>query len=736
MRVGPRAAYPDPIPVSNSEGAGEGLLQYLKLVMRHKVLVGLCGMVGALLGYLTVLPQYPVYQAKTFLEVQEPNQQFLNLRELDPVAGLMTADAFVETQSRILQSKSIRERTTAELVKNGVASWRPTRDRLSTLLERVGLPSVRPASDFQSAVAMAAQTTAVRRVNNTRLLEISADSTDPVVGARFVNGLVHQFEVFARESRLSTSRQTSDWLTGQLDELRRELARLEDRLQTAARSFTVVPGNEGDMVGADKLRQLQQELSTATARRIEAESRHTVMLAEKAEVMPEVLADSAVRNYEQKLTDMRTQLIELSSTLTPEHYKVKRLAEQISEIEKTVERERNKLQAKVTGDLQSARLREQMLLDNYEKQSKVVGDRSANLVQFNVIKREVESTRQLYESMLQRVKEAGLNVARETVPLRVLDPAVPAKRPYRPDGLQNVLAGLGLGLFGGVLAAIARSQMDRSVRNPGETAAMFNVPELGAVISAQVIPAPAGTGPATQLLGAPVSENGNESYAATMMDYSPQAESFRAVLTSLLSMEKARSLVFTSPNPSDGKTTVISNLALALAEIDRKVVLIDADLREPRLHTIFEVAGNWGLTSILSETQGIAGRPLETLVRPTRVPNLSLIPAGPAAANISRLMYSARFEELLERLGEEVDIVLIDSPPMLQISDARILALKADGAVLVLRSGVTSRDDARTAIQRLTDDGTPIIGTVLNDWKPGGGDKNHYHYRSKYTGAL
>jgi len=176
----------------------------------------------------------------------------------------------------------------------------------------------------------------------------------------------------------------------------------------------------------------------------------------------------------------------------------------------------------------------------------------------------------------------------------------------------------------------------------------------------------------------------------------------------------------------------VSNLGIALAEINRRVLLVDADLRRPQLHKVFDLPNSWGLSDLLREKNSLAELPLEALARPTQIPDLYVLPSGPGTVSISNLLYSPRLPELLERLRREFDTVLIDTPPMLQIADARVLGQFADAAILVLRAGQTSRDAALAAKERFAEDNIPLLGTILNDWKPSAAGGKYYDYKYYY----
>jgi receptor protein-tyrosine kinase len=198
------------------------------------------------------------------------------------------------------------------------------------------------------------------------------------------------------------------------------------------------------------------------------------------------------------------------------------------------------------------------------------------------------------------------------------------------------------------------------------------------------------------------------------------AESYRNALASILlnssTTPRPQVIVVTSSDGEVGKSTIVSNLGIALAEINQNVLLIDADMRKPRLHQVFGVSNSWGLSDLLRERTVLKDSPLEALARPTEVPRLYVVPSGPGTLSISNLLYSGRMSELLDRFRREFDAILIDTPPMLYIPDARILGKLADAAILVIRAGHTTRDAALDAKERLIHDGVPLCGTILNRW--------------------
>jgi receptor protein-tyrosine kinase len=375
-------------------------------------------------------------------------------------------------------------------------------------------------------------------------------------------------------------------------------------------------------------------------------------------------------------------------------------------LETTLDQETAKSRNRVVESYDAAKKKEKLLSAAYSEQSARVSDLTTKMVHYNTLKQQVETTRSLYEAMLRKANEAGVASAIRPSNIRIVTPAVPPLRPFRPNIPLNVGIGVFAGLFAGVGFLLIVEQMPNRIRMPGDVTLHLRVPELGAVPVTNTV------GRARSLLGVPKGPD----------DKSVLTEAFRIVGASIIALGKSRSapqvLVVTSPLSGEGKTTVTTNLGIALAQMGCSVLLIDADMRRPRLHQTFRVVNSWGLSDVLSERNDVLQLPLDVLVKPTDVDNLFLLPSGPPVDNIARLLYSQRLRQLLERFSKEFDYVLVDCPPSLQFADARILGQSADGALIVIRADHTERKTAVQALQQFVMDDIPVLGTVLNAWDP------------------
>jgi capsular exopolysaccharide synthesis family protein len=348
----------------------------------------------------------------------------------------------------------------------------------------------------------------------------------------------------------------------------------------------------------------------------------------------------------------------------------------------------------------------------------------------------VETQRGLLQNLLVQQNEANMGSSVPVNPIRVVEAATTPEVPYAPRPVLNISFGT---IFGMVLAGalvFLKERMDRSIKAPGASRRLFNAPELG------VIPnlGPNGNGVPKanwRAIGRARPINGTQDDPATALatwNSGPAfiAESFRGTLASILRNQATgksqKIIMITSPGPAEGKTTVVQNLGIALAETGRRVLLVDADFRRPHLHREFSLPNEWGLIDLLLEDQPLSEYPPERLGSFTGLPGLSILANRVTQNNVSKALYSPRLRTILESLTKRYDMVLVDAPPLLSVADARIIAPLTDALILVLRSGVTNRDSALEAYQRIQEDGLTLLGTVLTDYNLSGDRKRQYDY--------
>jgi polysaccharide biosynthesis transport protein len=719
----------------------EILSENLRIIRKRKATIIMAAFLGLLAGFLYTLPKPPVYRSSASIEVQTPNDDFAYSRDVNPTSsqGSMFPEYDMATQIKILSTKSLLDRVVVKL--NGDSNLRiqVPEDRFSAWRKALRLPPspVTPRRDVIEATAASFRAQSAR---GARVIEIHCESVDANLAAVFLNTMAEEYIEQAIERRWQAAQHTGQWLERQLDEIKIKLEKSEDRLQGYATSQNLVFTGDKDKtnVADEKLSALQRELSAAQADRILKQARNELTGAGRSDSMAQMLDDSSLRTNELKLEDLRRELAEETQTFGPAHVRVKKLQAEIAQTESDQKKAREKIVERISNDFHEAERREKLLAADYEAQSAVLSDQSGKITHYNILKREVDINRQLYESLLQKVKESGISAALRASNMQIIDAAQPPLTPSGPDmGLASAF-GLILGLIGGIGFVSMSERLSSYIIAPGDAGFHLGLTELGLIPSYSIdksslknmaLPLSA-PNPETPLPAIPLRKS-----------QSLTAEAFRALLTSILFIGRKRRsnvLIVASPGPGEGKTTVVSNLALAFAETSRSVLLIDCDTRKPKLHRIFDVPNETGLLEILAQKTPLDPVEVFRHWKNTQFPGVCIVPSGQENESTQALLHSERLPELLALARSQFDVVLIDTPPMLHLADARIVGALVDGIVMVLRSGQTAREAAVSVKSRLQEDGIPIFGVVLNDWNPKAagyyGYQNYAHYYKSYYG--
>jgi len=710
--------YSSSLEPGNIPGPG-GLVEYWRVIRRHRGALFLCAFSGALIGLLYSLPQTPVYQARVALEVQPVNENFMNLRDVSPNAAMTSTEPDLQTCLRVLQTRALLRRVVSRL---GL-THRRSPESPSRLDEwRRALHLLPPESEpgEERAIDGLAANVRGRTQPNTRILEITCDSTDPHLAAELANTTAAEFIEENLEARWKNVERTGEWLTRQMEDLRIKLEKSEEELQSYARLTGLQFTAEKDNAAEARLKQIQEELGRAQADRIARQSIAELIARAGPSPLPDALDDAALKEFKSKLADLLRERAGLSATLTPAHPRLRKIEAQITSLQGSLASETTGIAFRIRNEYEAAVRREKLLSTEYLEQSRLVSGQAEHVTHYTILKHQVDTYRQLYDNILQRVSEAGIASALRASNIRIIDPALSPRRPYKPDPAGGACAGLFAGFIAGLAFVVLRDRADRTVREPGD-ASSAGIPEIGLIPSAS-----AGTVRTHALLsfrptGAALASVESLALVSLRSRPSVMAESFRTALSSLVLSardgRRPRVILLSSAAPRAGKTTVASNLAIALAETGQRVLLIDADMRRPRLDRIFDLPNEFGLSDLLRSKEPIRG-PVNGLAHSTMVPNLSVLTSGRPGSSDTALLYSGRLSEIIAAVRSEYDTVLIDTPPMLAMADARLIARFADGVVLVARANQTSRDAIRLACKRFLDDGTPVLGAILNDWNP------------------
>jgi polysaccharide biosynthesis transport protein len=717
---------------------------FIEAILRHKLAIALTTVAGGVLGFALTIPQTRLYRAHTSLEFAGINENVMNTRDVDPSA---TADnssqSYINTQARVLESQPLLRRVVQKLKEH---RFEDTVHLSGAGAGQIGFEVDKRRRDEalqELSPLTLSRSIQIRPVDAAKLVDIYVQSPDPQVAAVMADTLVQEYVAQTIENRLNASQVTSGWLSKELGEARARLEHSEAALQAYARKSNLLfTGAQDGSVSEARLRQIQDEFSRAQADRASKQSVYEELLAENPEDKAASLRDPALADYQMKLSDLNRQLADLSSVYSPGYEKLRRVQSQIAELKQDYDKQHEVALTRVKNDFDTAQRRERLLASAFNAQQGVVTSDAAKAVDYNILKREAETNRALYEGMLQKVKSYGIASAMQPSNARMVDPAETPLFPYKPNVPLITLFGTMGGFMLAVVWAGVRDKGAVHVQYPGQMKQVLETPELGVIPAARLDPYFTG-GVARALRPARQdgdSDNGSAlqksvETATWFCKSSLLAESVRSIRTSLLfhpSIPGPHVIVVTSLGPAHGKTSLVSNLGIAMAEAGRKVLMIDADLRRPALHRTFGISNERGLTDALT---GDSRDQLDALTRSTVVPSLTLLPSGEYGANSATAMFhSHKMADLLSAARKSYDIVLVDTPPLL-LSDARVLGPLSDGVVLVLRAGEVKVESVLAAEERLMADGSRLLGTVLNNWDPrsnGYGSYPERYYKRSY----
>ncbi len=721
---GARNLYPA---LNGHEVLNQNEMDLRRLLRKYWLLLSVFLLLGSAGGFASIILSSPRYKTRLLLEVLGTTSVIKN-SSLD-TGNFEANEVNIQTQISILRSGTFLKRA-ADRFQSETVPLAPTgRDIFSRLRQRVHPATQDPLENARNGLAVAIETFDARPVTKTRLIELTCESTSPDVAAQFLNSMAAEYQEDTSRSRLQASQKTSEWLAAQIEDTKVKMEEAEGHLREFIQASGNVFAGQETTLEDTKLVQLKAELAKIQSDRIAKQTRYELTLKNPPDTLGEVLGDGGLRAYQDQINVLKRDKAALETTYTPKHEKVQKVDAMIASLQKTYDTEVHSVVGRIKNDYEAALRQEHLLTAAYSSQSQRVGAEGGKAAQYGSLKREVETWRQMYQTLLVQSNEVGLTSSVPISPIRVVEASFPPELPYKPRPILNISLGT---MLAEVLCAglvFLRERSDRSIKSPGVSRRMFNAPELG------VIPNLGASGNGVPSKTLPVPGRMDDSATALVAWQSGptfMAESFRGTLASILrnqaSGKSQKAILITSPGPAEGKTTVIQNLGIALAETGRKVLLIDADFRRPHLHRKFSLPNEWGLIDLLCEDRPLSEYPPDRLGVFTGFPGLSILPNRISYHNVAKALYSPRLRTIFETLIRRYDMVLIDAPPILHVADTRIIAPLADALILVLRCGVTDRDSAMEAYQRIQEDGLTLLGTVLTDYDLSSDRKRQYYY--------
>jgi polysaccharide biosynthesis transport protein len=712
--------------------------EYIRILIKRKWLV--LGCLATIFSVVAIasLKMTPVYEAGGTIAITKPDTS-LNFQN----SATFSLDYFdpteLETEVKILQSDLLALQVVRELNLDrrpefgGKSLYSSSLDLAPDPLQVDPARASAVIGGFKGGLRVALSP-------NSRIIEVHYRSPDPQMAANVVNTLMQTYVENNFKARFESTMQASDWLQKQLVDMQMKVETSQEKLVRYQKEHEILGIDDKSNIITSKLDELNKALTVAESERMDKEAFYRMV--ESGD--PDAVAASAggvegpgvgasgsqlLENLRAKQVDLNIQAADLATQFGPSYPKLAQMNNQLKEIDVQIQREMKKIASKVRGQYMTALQRENMLRDALEKQKQEANRLNESAIEYNLLKRDSETYRTLYEGLLQKLKEAGVSAGLKSNNFRIVDSARAPTGPIEPNIPRNLLFAFVLGSATGVGLAFLLEGLDNTIRTTDQAQMISGLAPLGMI--------PLGSksareGPNPKRLVIATSKEAVE-LVTQVRPQSQMAESYRALRTSLLLSNLGsppKVIMVTSALPQEGKTTTSINCAVVLAQKGVRVLLIDADLRRPSIHKTLGMGPRTGLSNVLT-----GSTTLEQAITHTAVlPNLFVLPAGTPPPNPAELLASANMRDVLAQLREEYDHIIVDTPPSLSVTDAVVLSPRADAVVLVIRSGQTTKQALRRARDILAQVNAKVVGVLLNAVDLSSPDYYYYYeYQGKYA---
>jgi len=704
------------------------LRDYLRIIDKRRYTVYTFFIVVFTVVLVTTFSATPVYKASTKVLIEK--------REAAPLMtnyGYMPYDPdFYETQYQIIRSVPVArrvvqmldlERTYSSSLRGGdngfslmgtISEW--FRDLSSLILgKKAETSSGRQAGNSDARVDMLAKMISggitVDPVKNSKIVTISYMSSNPELARSVANTVAQAYIDELLDLNMSSTQHMLQWMTKKAEEEKKKLDDSEKALQQYIKSQDLVTVRNKTASVPDQISQLNSQLVTAETKRDEMETLYNQVKEVSgrpgmAETVSAVADDPTLQALRRQILEAEQKIMDLSQKYGKKHPLMIRAREDLNVLKAKKEQEIKRVIDSIKNEYALAKSNENNLRRMLAEAKGHAINLNEKFIEYDMINRDVETNRQLYEALIKRIKEQNITEQIQTTNVMIVQKADTPGAPVKPRKTVNLLLGLIVGLFGGIGMAFFVEYLDQTVKSPEDIETKFDVPVFGLI---------------------PLFSSQDRPIESAVMDnpISTVAENYKAIRTSLLlsSAEKPpKHVLLTSAGPEEGKTVTSINLATAIAQSEHRVLLVDADLRKPRIHKVFNIDNSKGLSTYLAGMSGL------DIISEGPLLNLDIIPSGPVPPNPSELLGSGKLAEMLGLLSAKYDIIIWDSPPLLTVVDSLILGKALDGSIVIARAGKTTYEALGRSLKSLADLNVNVLGVVINAFDLG---KDKYYY-SRY----
>lgn len=689
--------------------------QYLRIAMRWRYVILGAVAVMIILGLIITLLMTPKYTATATIEISREASQVTNFQGVERETGLADQE-FYQTQYGLLRSRSVSERVAVQLRLVDDPSFYKlfgvVRDTPAFQLANGRYPSTGRAERQRIAGEILRGRLSIAPARLSRLVDVRFTSPDAAFSAKVANAWAESFIQLNLERKIQATSYGRNLLSRQLTQQKERFDESQRQLVAYASQQRIInlPGQQNAQgstsersIVADDLASLNSSLALATAERIAAEARYRE--EGRAGASTEAVRNQAINMLRQRRAELRAEYQRLMTQFEPTYPAAQAVQSQLDQLDRSIASEERRADTTLTSDYRSAVERERGLQNRVEQLKANYLDLRRRSIQYNIYQQEVDTNRALYEGLLQRFKEIGVAGGVGVNNVSIVDPAEVPQRPSSPRLVLNLALSLILGFALGAGLALVLERMDEAIADPAEVERRLGLPLLGSV------PKVDGATPKEALLDRK----------------SDLVDAYLAIQTNLAFTTEhgvPRSFAVTSTRPAEGKSTTALALATTLARAHRKVILVDGDMRSPSVHHLGGVDHARGLSNYLSGEEDIA-----SLLFDMSDLGFTAMSAGPIPPNAAELLTGSRLTTLIDRLLESYDHVVIDSPPVMGLADAPLIASRVEGVVYAVESHGIRSTLVKTALGRLAAANARIIGGVLTKFEA---RKAHYGYGYEY----
>jgi succinoglycan biosynthesis transport protein ExoP len=666
----------------------------------------------------------PAYKAEGKLLIErEPN--ILSFNEMFQIESFN--DDYFQTQYQLLQSRTLVDETIdrLKLYENPKFVGKPNNakkvDAKSDRILRGNLYKV-----FVGRLK-------VIPVRQTRLVNVTFSDSDPEFAAVVLNTLFNAFIDMNVETKYEATKQASEFLTNQINTIRSEIEENEKKFQQYGAEKNIIALSDKETTVLSTLEGFNKALTDARIDLIQKETFYNEIKGASPDFIPQAINNALIQRLREDYARLSREYEKKKEIRLPDYPEMKRLKAELEAAKNDLEYQTQSLIRSAYSDYQSALRKYQSLGAAFNKQKEEAIQLNNSSIMYNSLKMETDNKKSLLESLLKRQSETGVSARLKglrTSNVRIVDKASAPARPSSPKKKLNIVLGLLIGLLGGLGLTFFFEYLDDSIKGFEDVERFGGLPTLGAVPAFGRAGLKPGYGKYAEQPAAgkaPAGELKSIELIAFTAPHSSYSENYRSIRTTLLLAAPEahlKTIIVTSPLAKEGKSTTLSNLGITLAQAGKRVIIIDADLRNPSQHKIFNIPNRDGLTNFL--TGGVS---LEALLKPTDIPHLIVINAGPVPPNPMELLSSNHMTEFLDRLKKNMDYVLVDTPPVLAVSDAMVLGPSIDRAILVVEGGKTPREALRRAREKLDTHRIKCLGVIINNVRI---QESGHYYGSHY----